>query len=192
MTLEVGVREAGWARGPMSEATQEAIARMYAAGATLAMISEQTRRTQQSIKRAIEGPLAERVASIRGIEERDMRIHFMSLRELLPRLRAVIKDGLESRHEKTRIDTAKWLHEILMPKQSQRVDHDVTIFSSPEVIAAVHEISQSAKALGEARSMRPLRVRTGLEALPGFAADLASRESVPHTIEVINLDAQPA
>ena len=158
-------------RGPMSEATMDAVARMHVAGATSRMIGGAVGRSPESIRSALEGSLAGKVEEVRGLVIRETATHYFEMMAMLPQVRAVLQGGLVSPglEERVRISLAQWFHETLVPRPAQRQEHDVHLSGGVDhnVTGLLAQIGTDLAALREENlGVNPLaRVRTGPEAL---------------------------
>ena len=165
----------GAARGPMSEATLDAVARMVADGATTVMIAAATGRSEGGIRDALANnpTLQLKVEEARGLLLRGSIIHNFELRAALPEVRAALLSGLRSADENARLNTAKWIHEQLMPKPGGRHEVDVNlraqVQTDQEITTTLVDVSKSLALIAAAREGQPTmlsRVKSGREALP--------------------------
>jgi hypothetical protein len=157
-------------RLPCSEHEADAIARMFVAGVAISAIAATYHHASTTIRSWLEGPLATRVEAARGAVLREVAIHNFELYAMLPQVRVALQGGLLSQDDRIRLETARWLHEQLIPKPTQRIETDLHVSGqvSHEVTGTLAQIATSLAEIREANAQRiPLaRVRSGRDALP--------------------------
>lgn len=168
-------------RGPKLEPhTLDAIARMIVTGAPTSLISASVGLPEAEIRRALESnsELRERVLVVRGQVFKAQVMHHYEMMALLPEVRNVFAASLRSQDERLKLDSAKFLHDSIMPKpvQRQETEHTHNLNGGgvvpPEVTAAFSKIGDALGKIAEAQAGRPSfedRVKQGPEALPRVA-----------------------
>lgn len=153
----------------------DAAARMYVSGATPSMIAGAIGKTPETVRQWLGGRAAqERLETIRGLVLRETATHYFEMLGMLTQVRTTLQGGLTDPDTKVRVGLAQWFHETLVPRPAQRTETEVTHHLPPEFGDALSAIADSARALAAGGNGKPLRIRTGPEALPSPLVDLTT------------------
>lgn len=183
----IDLPEVVMARGPMSEHTIDAIARMVVNGSATTLIASAVGRTPAAIHRALQhnAQLHKRIEEIRAELHRSMTIHHYEMQALLPEGRAAIAAGLRCEDLRVKVDTGKWLHEAYVPRPIQRTESDLTVRlggqTEYDVSSFLEKVATSLETLAEVQAGRPhwrTRVKTGPEALPRAVGPAQGNEAM--------------
>ena len=157
-------------RGPMSDASKDAAARMYVSGVPLTTIAAVVGRSPSALYHALQNDLAGKVEEVRGLVLRETATHYFEMLSMLPQARVAIQGGIVSPNEDTRIETARWLIETVVPKPPQRQELHLSGGVALDVSTLLTDINTKMATLVEAnpggRAAALARVRTGPDALP--------------------------
>jgi flagellar biosynthesis component FlhA len=169
-------------RGAIAHHVLDTIARMMVSGAPYSLIAAATGLTVERVRNAaaVNQGLKERVEVVRAEVFRNLTAHHYELMGMLPEVRAAISSGLRSQDEPTKLATAKWLHEAVVPKPIQRTEtdhfHTGNVQQQHDVSGVLVEVGKSLAALAQAQVGKASyleRVKSGPDALPRVAAPVA-------------------
>jgi len=142
---------------------------MYVSGVPLTTIAAVVGRAPSALYNAIHGDLAGKVEEMRGLVLRETASHYFEMLSMLPQARVAIQGGIISADEQTRLTTARWLIETVVPKPPARQEHHHSGSLAVDLSGILTDINSKMATLVEAnpggREAALARVRTGPAAL---------------------------
>ena len=158
------------AKGPLNDFAKDAVARAAVLGHSMVAIGHMVDRPPETIRRMLDGSLADHVERARAQLFRFTVSHQFEMIEMLEDARAGIRQGLCSADERLKLDTSKWLIENLVPKPTTKVEVDAHHSGSVghDMTPLMEGIGASLAAIAAAREGKPdplARVRPGSQAV---------------------------
>lgn len=156
------------ARGPLSAAQADAVARLVVQGRPLNLIAMAVGRSPEAIRRMMSGQsLRTKIDEVRALVLRETSAHWYEMLAMLPQARANMQLALLSTDESVRVSMSKWLHERIVPAPTQQQEVEHTVHFGEEVTQLLTAMNDRFAVIDAAQEGRdPLaRVRTGPEAL---------------------------
>jgi hypothetical protein len=146
---------------------------MVVQGQPLTTIALAVGRPPAALKRMIDGSLRHKIEEVRALVIRETSTHWHELTAMLPQARLNMQTALLSTDERTRVDMSKWIHDAVVPRPTQRHEHEATVNLGEGTGELLTEIRDRLGEISQANQGRSglARVRSGREAVPRPVVD---------------------